>query len=138
MDVQELRDDAAAGKLSVDKLIDVIAAQQRRIEELGAKRPSVISSVLQSIGKQFENFTLESVIGEAQRWLREGSSCFTRQVEQRGLSPPARTALSASPTGAFSSVSFCERTRRTRFPSPTEKNKALLCALAESVGNRPV
>ena len=36
MDVQQLREDATGGKLSVDKLIDVIAAQQKRIEELEA------------------------------------------------------------------------------------------------------
>ena len=36
MDVQEFRDDAAAGKLSIEKLIDVIAAQQERIRELEA------------------------------------------------------------------------------------------------------
>jgi hypothetical protein len=54
----------------------------------GAKRRSVIASVLQSIGKQLENFTLESVIAEAQQWLREGCSCFRGEVEARGLSPP--------------------------------------------------
>lgn len=55
----------------------------------GAKRRSIISSVLQSIGKQLETFTLESVIDEAKRWLSAGQSCFQAQVEAQGLSPPA-------------------------------------------------
>jgi hypothetical protein len=54
----------------------------------GAKRRSVISSVLQSIGKQLESFTLESVIEEASRWLAKGRSCFADQIESRGLGPP--------------------------------------------------
>ncbi len=54
----------------------------------GAKRRSVISSVLQSIGKQLDRFTLEAVIGEAARWLEDGKSCFAKQVESRGLDPP--------------------------------------------------
>jgi transposase len=56
----------------------------------GAKRRSVISSVLQSIGKHLGRFTLESVIEEAKRWLDEGRSCFKREIEAQGLSPPER------------------------------------------------
>ena len=59
----------------------------------GAKRRSVISSVLQSIGKQLPNFTLESVICEAQRWLVDGTSCFQKEVQAKGLSPPASHAV---------------------------------------------
>ncbi len=54
----------------------------------GAKRRSVISSVLQNIGKQLEEFTLEKVIAEAKRWLAAGQSCFAEQVKSRGLGPP--------------------------------------------------
>jgi len=36
MDVQQLRDDATAGKLPLGKLIDVIETQQKRIAELEA------------------------------------------------------------------------------------------------------
>jgi hypothetical protein len=53
----------------------------------------VISSVLQSIGKQLENFALESVINEAQRWLGDGVSCFQREVQARGLNPPTSHAV---------------------------------------------
>lgn len=79
---RQLRDDALARK-----------TDRTSKTAHGAKRRSVISSVLQSIGKSVDNFTLESVIGEAQRWLREGCSCFTREVEARGLSPPVNDSI---------------------------------------------
>lgn len=56
----------------------------------GAKRQSIISSVLQSVGKQLESFTLERVIDEIQVWMIRGRSRFKEQVEASGLSPPAR------------------------------------------------
>jgi len=40
MDVEQLKEDAAAGKLSVDRLIMVIEAQQKRIAELEAQAKS--------------------------------------------------------------------------------------------------
>ena len=78
---RQLRDDALARKT------DRTSKTAR-----GAKRRSVISSVLQSIGKQLQKFTLESVINEAQRWLVDGVSCFQREVQARGLSPPTSHA----------------------------------------------
>ena len=74
---RQLRDDATARKTG-----------RTSKTAAGAKRRSVISSVLQSIGKQLEQFTLESVIAEASRWLSDGKSCFTNQIESRGLGPP--------------------------------------------------
>ncbi|WP_197442870.1 IS66 family transposase [Lignipirellula cremea] len=74
---RQLRDDATARKTC-----------RTSKTPRGAKRRSVISSVLQSIGKQLDRFTLEAVIAEAARWLEEGESCFARQVESRGLGPP--------------------------------------------------
>lgn len=74
---RQLRDDAMARKTG-----------RTSKTPAGAKRRSVISSVLQSIGKQLEEFTLEKVIAEANRWLSEGQSCFAEQVESRGLGPP--------------------------------------------------
>ena len=55
----------------------------------GAKRQSIISSVLQSVGKQLESFTLERVIDEIQIWMFRGRSRFKEQVEASGWSPPA-------------------------------------------------
>lgn len=54
----------------------------------GAKRRSIISSVLQSIGKQLGSLTLSGVIEEVQGWIEEGKSCFQRRAEASGLSPP--------------------------------------------------
>jgi len=54
----------------------------------GAKRQTIITSVLRTLGKQLSKFTLESVIAEVQRWVDCGRSCFTDQVEAAGLSRP--------------------------------------------------
>lgn len=74
---RQLRDDAMARKTG-----------RTSKTPAGAKRRSVISSVLQSIGKHLGSFTLDSVIKEASRWLHEGKSCFADQVSSRGLGPP--------------------------------------------------
>lgn len=42
----------------------------------GARRQSIISSVLQSIGKQLDVFQLQTVIDEVKRWTAVGQSCF--------------------------------------------------------------
>ena len=70
---RQLRDDAMARKTG-----------RTSKTPAGAKRRSVISSVLQSIGKQLENFTLESVIAEVNRWLHVGRSCFADQLDDCG------------------------------------------------------
>lgn len=59
----------------------------------GAKRRSIISSVLQSIGKSIGTFTLSAVIAEVQRWLEIGESSFAAQVQKlktrvQDLGPP--------------------------------------------------
>lgn len=74
---RQLRDDATARKTG-----------RTSKTPQGAKRRSVISSVLQSIGKQLPEFTLESVIAEVQRWMEVGKSCFADTVHQLGLGPP--------------------------------------------------
>lgn len=57
----------------------------------GAKRRSIISSVLQSIGKYLKTFTLERVIGEVQRWMARGRSCFSDQAKAFQLTAPRKT-----------------------------------------------
>ena len=47
----------------------------------GARRQSIISSVLQSIGKQLETFQLRSVIDEVMRWTAVGQSCFEAMLD---------------------------------------------------------
>ena len=55
----------------------------------GAKRQSIISSVLQSIGKQLGALTLNGVIAEVQTWMDVGTSSFKRWAQTSGLSPPS-------------------------------------------------
>jgi len=74
---RQLRDDALARKTG-----------RTSKTPRGAKRRSIISSVLQSIGKQLEAFSLAAVISEAHRWLSAGRSCFAEQIERLGLGPP--------------------------------------------------
>ena len=54
----------------------------------GAKRQTIITSVLRTLGKQLREFTLEGVIAEVQRWAERGRSCFMDQVNAAGLSRP--------------------------------------------------
>ena len=54
----------------------------------GAKRRSIISSVLQSIGKHVTSFTLENVIQEVKRWMTRGRSCFTDRAKAAKLKVP--------------------------------------------------
>jgi cell division protein FtsB len=54
----------------------------------GAKRQSIIASVLRTLGKQLSEFTLDSVLAEIQRWAERGRSCFTDQAKAAGLNRP--------------------------------------------------
>jgi hypothetical protein len=54
----------------------------------GAKRQTIVTSVLRTLGKQLSKFTLDSVITEVQRWAVGGRSCFTEQAEAAGLVRP--------------------------------------------------
>ncbi len=51
----------------------------------GARRQTVIVSVLESLRQHLSAFTLSSVIEEIQRWSETGRSCFARWVEKLGL-----------------------------------------------------
>ena len=56
----------------------------------GAKRQTIVTSVLRTLAKQLGEFTLDRVIAEVQRWAKRGRSCFTDQAKAAGLSsrPP--------------------------------------------------
>ena len=72
---RQLRDDATARKTGH-----------------GAKRCSIISSVLQSVCKQLGSFTLESLIAEVKSWMHRGRSCFQDEAEASSqLSNPERS-----------------------------------------------
>jgi len=51
----------------------------------GARRQTVIVSVLESLRQHLSTFTLSSVIGEIRRWAETGRSCFARWAEKLGL-----------------------------------------------------
>jgi transposase len=77
---RELRDDAMARKTG-----------RTSKTQAGAKRRSIISSVLRSIGKQLPKFTLENVISEVSHWMIRGKSCFQEQADR--LTPKASIGI---------------------------------------------
>jgi hypothetical protein len=54
----------------------------------GARRQTVIVSVLESLRQHLSTFTLASVIEEIRRWSKTGRSCFARLAEKLGLIGP--------------------------------------------------
>jgi len=54
----------------------------------GAKRRTILTSVLRTLAKQLREFTLDGVIDEFKRWMVKGRSCFTDQAEAAGLICP--------------------------------------------------
>jgi transposase len=60
----------------------------------GARRRSVITSVLESLRINLPQFTLQSVVDEAMRWMREGISLFQQQLQT--LAPPTPAAENTS------------------------------------------
>ena len=55
--------------------------------ENGARRRTVISSVLDSLRMHLPKLTLQTVQAEIERWHREGISCFRRMVDSLKLPP---------------------------------------------------
>ncbi len=51
----------------------------------GARRQTVIVSVLESLRQYLPSFTLSSVIEEIRRWCETGRSCFARWAKKLGL-----------------------------------------------------
>jgi hypothetical protein len=54
----------------------------------GARRQTVIVSVLESLRQHLSSFTLSNVIVEIRRWSDTGRSCFARLAEKLGLIGP--------------------------------------------------
>ena len=65
-------------------------------EPSGAKRQTIVTSVLRTLSKQLSEFTLDSVIAEVQRWADRGRSRFTDQANAVGLSRPPPDAKQRS------------------------------------------
>ena len=55
----------------------------------GARRRSVITSVLESLRVNLSPFTLRNVVQEAMRWMREGISLFKQQLQAITFPTPA-------------------------------------------------
>jgi transposase len=60
---------------------------------VGARRQTILVSVLESLRVFLPAFTLGSVVAEVQRWCEQGQSCFRRWLEQLQLTPPATSVL---------------------------------------------
>jgi transposase len=64
---------------------------------VGARRQTIIVSVLESLRLYLTTFTLGSVMAEIQRWWHAGQSCFSRLLRKLKL-PPPRSAGADTPS----------------------------------------
>jgi transposase len=55
---------------------------------VGARRQTIIVSVLESLRLYLPTFTLPSVVDEIKRWWQAGQSCFTKLLKKLKLAPP--------------------------------------------------
>jgi hypothetical protein len=60
---------------------------------VGARRQTIIVSVLESLRLYLPTFTLVSVIAEINRWWQAGQSCFTKLLKKMKLPAPAQSIL---------------------------------------------
>jgi len=68
----------------------------------GARRQTIVTSVLESLRLYLTSFTLPNVIEEVQGWIATGRSCFEELLEKLGLPLPAQSVLDEvlpSPSG---------------------------------------
>jgi transposase len=59
----------------------------------GARRQTIVTSVLESLRLYLTTFTLPNVIAEVQGWMATGRSCFAELLEKLGLARPAQSIL---------------------------------------------
>jgi len=59
----------------------------------GARRQTVLTSVLESLRVYLPRFTLSSVIGEVTRWMETGSSCFAELLGTLKIATPEGLVL---------------------------------------------
>src|SRR5580704_15935956 len=59
----------------------------------GARRQTILTSVLESLRLYLPTFTLASVIAEIQGWIDQGRSCFTELLEKLKLPLPQQSVL---------------------------------------------
>jgi transposase len=59
----------------------------------GARRQTILTSVLQSLRLYLPTFTLSSVLAELKRWWATGRSCFAELLETLDLTPPEQSVI---------------------------------------------
>ena len=59
----------------------------------GARRQTVLHSVLESVRQYLPEFTLRTVVAEITRWSLKGRSCFSELAHTLGLKPSERPVL---------------------------------------------
>jgi transposase len=59
----------------------------------GARRQTIVRSVLESLRLQLPCYCLQEIVEEVQRWLSRGRSCFQDLAEQLGIDPPETSVL---------------------------------------------
>jgi transposase len=59
----------------------------------GARRQTIVHSVLESLRRQLTTFTISTVIDEILRWSKVGKSCFAELVSKLKLPMPAKSIL---------------------------------------------
>jgi hypothetical protein len=61
--------------------------------QVGARRQTILVSVLESLRLYLPKFTLTSVMEEIARWQQAGQSCFTNLLKKMKLQTPAQSIL---------------------------------------------
>ena len=59
----------------------------------GARRQTIVTSVLESLRLYLKRFTLANVIDEVGSWVEKGCSCFARLLKTMKLPPTERSVL---------------------------------------------
>jgi hypothetical protein len=59
----------------------------------GARRQTIVTSVLESLRLYLSTFTLAAVIEEVQGWVEAGRSCFEELLKKLGLAQPTQSIL---------------------------------------------
>jgi transposase len=59
----------------------------------GARRQTIVRSVLESLRTQLSRYCLGTVVEEVQRWWQRGRSCFSKLAERYGIGPPETSVL---------------------------------------------
>ncbi len=60
---------------------------------VGARRQTIIVSVLESLRLYLRQFTLVTVLAEINRWWQAGQSCFTKLLKKMKLAPSGESIL---------------------------------------------